>query len=401
MSQESVVSTKINRYFEYITQLYIFYGISLFVPATSDGEYFTFLFGVENVVNPISWNILLVLAVVISILTVIKRVLLKHELLFMITGLFLISWNQILAVGDSAMNYGYSGFLLLTYPAISNLSLVRLRNSIIFSVLFLLVGIILTYFAINTGISLFPIKESRYFLLAEQFGLFNFINSSLYGQSNAAGAALTFCYIYLLILISNKRNFYLIILSFFLFLGILSTASVGSLLVSLAATSFLIIRFSGKYKPFLFFIIIIILAYAIHYFIEVSDSIGSGLIKWNRILAFFDFVFSNLNVFLIGYNYNIGQGAEQFYVESSFLDFWLNFGFLGISLLSLIFLNGIFVTLKSKDYFGGAMIALLFILILSQNSSLMPSNIIVFMTIYILLFRSSYKYRENKSNGYL
>ena len=85
-------------------------------------------------------------------------------------------------------------------------------------------------------------------------------------------------------------------------------------------------------------------------------------------------------------------GIEHFYTESSLLDFWLNFGLTGILILLAIFSFGISKSISNKRYYGVITIFFMSVMIISQNSSLLPPNIVILMAIFIQLEKRDLKY---------
>lgn len=369
--------------------IFVFYSIALFVPSVDSGEFFEFQYGLEYFVNKTTWHLLLGSVLIISALKPLtgRTRATSLEFSFLITGLFCILYNLILTALGSPTNFNYVGFFFLTCLAIFDTDEEILAKAVAFALIFLSLGTLLTIADSFFGFKMSPIIVSRYAVLTENSDELRLAVSSLLGQKNAAGSALAFALLCILLRLKNKGGKLFLAAYIVGFLALIFTTAFGPIAVSISS---LILHLTSANKKVKLSLLLFILFFTLYYTFDISSFIeykgGSGSIKYERFIAFFTTAFSSPSILILGENVERIIGDEGFYTESSFLDFWLNFGLSGALSLLVIIALGLLRYLKMKEIFTSCIIILIFILILTQNSSLMPANIVILLVIYAMLF---------------
>lgn len=363
----------------------------LFVPSSDTGYYFEFRYGLDRIFNKTTWNVLLVLVLFISAAEVLVGRVCIIEAIFLLTGLCLITINLTLSITGSHTNFNYLGFLLLTSVAIFNVSDEVLAKAVAISLILVFLGTLLTISDNFLGLEMSPVVATKYASLATSSDGLRLTNSSLFGQSNAAGAAIAFGLLFILLHIKKQKSVFYLTVYVIGFMALLSTRSMGSITVSIAGLILYLVtakKYARSTSLIVFliaFIIVIFCAFDLLPFLQYKWA--SGSIKCERAMAFFDAAFSNPTMLILGENIGRATDSAGFYTESSFLDVWLNFGVFGAFLLVLIIAIGVAQAAKARNRFAMFVILLLFVLMLTQNSSLMPANVIMLLVIYRKLWR--------------
>ena len=367
---------KFNDFIKNYTIFFVVFTSIFFVPIFSDDIYYNFRFNSFFILNKYVFNILLVISLTFSFF-IIKRFFIEFYILLF--GSYFISWNLFLLLTNKIVTYNYFGLFIMLFSLILNLNI----NDCI--KIFKIVFYILLFYSLSSllfslfGFSFFPIVNIRFNELSENSNEIRFVNSLLYGQSNAAGSAIYLMLNFLLLTKDKFKNINFIFYLLVLFILLITTASITGLILFLILFILNLIFFT-KYLNFSKILILFISFFLFFYIFLNRNSliynIDSLLLKFDRISYFFNLIFSNPSYILFGYNINFSRYYDQFYTESSFLDFWLNFGFFGTILFIVILIHFISNFLKKKNYFGFFTILLFFILIFIQNSSMMPFNII-------------------------
>lgn len=386
-----------------IVALFVCYAFVLFVPANDVGYYFEFRYGLDRIVNKTTWNVLLVLVLFVSAAKVFVGRVSIIEAILLLTGLCLIIINLTLSITGSHANFNYLGFLLLTSVAIFGVSDEVLVKAVALSLILVSLGTLLTISDNFLGLEMSPIVATRYTSLAAVSDGLRLANSSLFGQNNAAGAAIAFGLLFILLHIKKQKSVFYLTVYVIGFMALLSTRSMGAIIVSIAGLILYLVtakKYARSTSLIIFliaFIIVIFCAFDLLPFLQYKWA--SGSIKCERAIAFFDAAFSNPTMLILGENIGRATDTVGFHTESSFLDVWLNFGMFGAFLLVFIIAIGIAQAVKARNRFAMFVILLLFVLILTQNSSLMPANVILLLVVYRKLWRRKVAVRSPNVGG--
>lgn len=350
-----------------LLKLYFIFGIVFFIPINSRDKYYSYEFPYDLVLNINLFLIITVLLILFSLKTVLKQ---KKYFGLLFFSVFCVSWNLILSNYGSSVDYQYFGFILLLYPLANKFNTEDIRF-ITYSIILILFFYFLLYvISLIFQIDFIPIKNIRHEYLANEYGKLRFSFPFTFGQSNAAGSILFILFI-LTDLLSLKTVKDKLIL-FICFALVFISQSVTSLFLCL---TYLLIRYfhlllKKKYFIYTMLILVISSSYIIDFLLnKLSSNLSSLLVKINRFFIFF----MNPSNFIFGHN---AFNSEPFYVESSFLDFWLNFGVLGVFQFLLMF---VYVMYKSPKRYYFIWMLILSLILLQNSSILLPNIFLIFL----------------------
>lgn len=337
---------------------------------------------IRYVLNISIYHIVLFITIIRSFLYYLQKKAISYVFIF---GCLFITWNLFLELNNSLVDYGYFGFILLTYGAVSNIDKNAIRRIIwtsyfIFFIFFILN--ILNYFipSFKSPISLIRSEE-----LLSISGEFRLINPNLFAQSNAAGSffAMMLIFLFLKRYLFSKIEYILLFSVSLLF--IISSASFTSMIISLAIIFYGCVKYltNSIARIFLILCVTSCLFFLVDYTFLNNTSL---FIKSKVFLDYISLIMSNPNYLIFGYNLFSPRVSEPIYTESSFLDFYANFGLVGIFFILQTFFRIFWFNYRYYlyDYFFS--VIFLFTIILVQNSSLLPGNILL-----ILLISKNYK----------
>ena len=351
-----------------LLKLYFIFGVVFFIPINSRDKYYSYEFPYDLVLNINLFLIITVLLIFFSLKTILKQ---KKYFGLLFFSVFCVSWNLILSNLGSSVDYQYFGFILLLYPLANKFNREDIRFITYSIILILLFYFSLYVISLIFKIDFIPIKNIRHEYLTNEYGKLRFSFPFTFGQSNAAGSIL-----FTLFIITDqlsRKKLKDIIFLLICFALVLISQSVTSLLLCLSylAAKYYYLIFKKKYLIYIILTLVTSSAYIFDFILnKVTSNVSSLLVKLNRFFTFFK---SPSNIFIGNNAFN----SEPFYVESSFLDFWLNFGVIGALLLLFMFVYLIKESPKSHSFFW----MLIFFLTLMQNSSLLLPNLFL---IYLL-----------------
>ena len=309
----------------------------------------------------------------------------KNISYYFVWGIFFVIWNFFLYFNNTLVDYGYFGFILITYGAISSIDRNLMRR-----IIFTSYSILFVYFILNILNYFIPSIKSPISLIRSEdllsiSGEFRLINPNLFAQSNAAGSFFAMLLIFLLLkkYLFSKIEFILVVILSIVF--IISSASFTSIVIALMLMIYNFLKYFTNYKVKIFLILFFIccLIFWVDYTILDETSI---FIKLNVFIDYIFLIFSNPNYLFFGYNIFFPSDTQPIYTESSFLDFFANFGIAGVFFIFQFLFSIIWHNRRKSlfDYFISTF--LIFIIILVQNSSLLPSNVLL-----MLLISKNYK----------
>ncbi len=372
--------------------IFVCYAIALFVPSTDAGYYFEFRYGLDGLINRITWNVLLASVLIMSAVKILTRSMSVLESVLLFAGMFFILYNQVLVLGGSTTDFNHFGFLLLTSLAIFEADEEFLAKAVALALILIALGTLLTIVDGYFGLQVSPIVATIYASLASGSDDLMITNSSFFGQNSAAGAAIAFGLLFILLHISRQKSGFYLVVYIIGFITLLSTFSMGPITVSIAGL-LLYWKFAEKNAQSTFLIILfLVFIGAIFYSFDLSTYLeykgASGFMKYERAIAFFEAIFSNPLMLILGEKIGLAHDSN-FYTESSFLNIWLDFGLAGALFLTLIAAFGLVQAVKIRDPFAVYVVLLLFVLVLTQTSALMPANVIILLVIYGKLYREA------------
>ena len=358
-----------------LLKLYFVFGVVFFIPINSRDKYYSYEFPYDLVLNANLFLIITVLLILFSLKTILKQ---KQYFGLLFFSVFCVSWNLILSNYGSSVDYQYFGFILLLYPLAKKFNKEDIRFITYSIILILFLYFSLYVFNLIFQIDFIPIKNIRHELLTNEYGKLRFNFPFTFGQSNAAGSIL-FTLFVLTDQLSRKilKDKVILLICFSL---VLLSQSVTSLFLCLTylAIKYSYLLFKKKYLIYIILTLVISSAYIFNFILDkLTSNLSSFLVKLNRFFTFF----KNPTNFIFGNN---AFNSEPFYVESSFLDFWLNFGALGALLLLLMFVYLINKSPKSHYFIW----LLIFSITILQNSSLLlPNLFLIFLISNILILK--------------
>lgn len=365
-----------------IIYLYVVLTLVFFNVIFDNGIFYNVSPSIHYVLNISLYHSVLLITILGSFLYNLRGKVISY---YFIWGCFFLLWNFFLELNNSLVDYGYFGFVLLTYGAFPILDKNLIRRIIwtsyfIFSIFFILN--ILNYFipSFKSPISLIRSEE-----LLSISGEFRLINPNLFAQSNAAGSffAMLLIFLFLKRYLFSKIEYILLLSGSLLF--IISSASFTSIIISLLIIFYSCVKYltNSMARIFLILCVTSFLIFGVDYTFLNNTSL---FIKSNVFYDYINLILSNPNYLILGYNLFFPRGSEPIYTESSFLDFYANFGLGGIFFILQSFFCIVWYNYRYNlyDYFFG--VIFLFTIILVQNSSLLPGNILL-----ILLISKNYK----------
>jgi hypothetical protein len=358
-----------------LLKLYFIFGIVFFIPINSKDRYYSYEFPYDLVLNINLFLIITVLLILFSLKTVLKQ---KKYFGLLFFSVFCVSWNLILSNYGSSVDYQYFGFILLLYPLANKFNTEDIRF-ITYSIILILFFYFLSYvISLIFQIDFIPIKNIRHEYLTNEFGKLRFSFPFTFGQSNAAGSIL-----FTLFILTDQLSRKIVkdkVILLICFVLVLISQSVTSLFLCLTylAIKYSYLLFKKKYLIYIILTLVISSAYIFNFILyKLTSNLSSLLVKLNRFFTFFksptNFIFGN-NAF----------NSEPFYVESSFLDFWLNFGALGALLLLLMF---VYLMNKSPKSHYFVWLLILSITLLQNSSLLLPNLFLFFLLSNISIFK--------------
>lgn len=356
-------------------KLYFIFGVVFFIPINSRDTYYSYEFPYDLVLNINLFLIITVLLILFSLKTVLKQSKYFGVLFF---SVFCVSWNLILSNYGSSVDYQYFGFILLLYPLTNKFNQEDIRFITYSIILILFFYFSLYVISLIFQIDFIPIKNIRHEYLINEYGKLRFNFPFTFGQSNAAGSILFTLFI-LTDQLSRKTSKDKVIL-LICFALVLISQSVTSLFLCLTyfAIKYSYLLFKKKYLIFIILTLVISSGYIFDFILnKFTSNLSSFLTKLNRLFAFFE---SPANIIFGNNAFN----SEPFYVESSFLDFWLNFGALGALLLLLMFVYLMYKSPKSH-YFVWLLI--LSMTLLQNSSLLLPNLFLIFLLFNISILK--------------
>jgi len=388
-ASESQVSKKLSKN---LTLLFIFYSLVLFIPAFSP-NYYSVRYGAEYFVNPFVWFISLTLMIGMSLLSLASRRTHWSCLLLFAVGSYIVLYNSVLIFFGNYFGFVNLGLILCTSPKIYELSNENLEKIFCWGLIVLGLFSVLTLSYGLLGLDISPIVENRYQAIQDQIQTVRTSSSSLFGQKNAAGSAISSAMLLLLNLRLSSPSQKLKLLSFLAFVSafctLLMVKSAGGILISIAGFLFFIL-FKLKSKMLALVLTTLLFTtisvYILSDLTNIQYKISSASVKFGRILALFTYFKEQPSSAFFGDSLVKAASTQTFYTESSFLDFWLNFGVVGTLCFVLIFTASFIHGLVQRFYFGALTLLLLFLLTLIQNSSLMPANAVIIVAVYSRIF---------------
>lgn len=351
-----------HNYQRILLKFYFIFGVIFFIPINSRDKYYSYEFPYDLVLNINLFLIITILLIILSLKTILKNRTYFGLLFF---SVFCVSWNLILSNYGSSVDYQYFGFILLLYPLAKRLTTDDTRFIVNSIILGLFLYFSLYIISLIFQMDFIPIKNIRHDYLINKYGEIRFSFPFTFGQSNAAGSIL-----FILFILTDQLSRKIVkdkVILLICFALIFISQSVTSLFLCIA---YLIIKYSylfriKKYFKYIILTLIFFLSYTFEFLLEkFTANTSSFIVKLERLFSFF----IDPNVIIFGNN---AFNSTPFYVESSFLDFWLNFGALGALLLLLMFIYLMKKSPKSHSFFW----LLIFLITILQNSSLLLPNL--------------------------
>lgn len=368
--------------YNYIIYVYVVLTLVFFNVIFDNEVFYNVSPSIRYVLNIYIYHIFLFITILGSFLYYIKEKFFSH---YFIWGCFLVIWNFFLLINNSLIDYGYFGFILLTYGAVFTINKNLIRRIIWTSYLFFF-----NYFILNILNYFIPSLKSPISLIRSEellsiSGEFRLINPNLFAQSNAAGSffAMLLIFLFLKRYLFSKNEYILLLGVSLLF--IISSASFTSIIISLLIILYSCVKYLTNFIARIFLILCLTsyLIFLVDYsFIDNT----SFFTKSNVFLEYIELILKNPNYLIFGYNLFFPRGSEPTYTESSFLDFYANFGLGGIIFIIQSFFCIVWFNYRHNHYDYFFSVILLFTIILVQNSSLLPGNILL-----ILLISKNYK----------
>lgn len=288
----------------------------------------------------------LILPIGIYLLTLFKeKTIPKSEMIFIIA--LVISLVSVLITGDTEF----------FYPIVVLILSIRLRvsssqfRSFITLYLILNFGYLILNYGYASGMINYYIFEPHAFTYYSSGNDWRLKSSTLFYNSNGAGAAHSIIYLFIL-LYSNHRRKKLLLKCLVLFFVIISgsMSSLGFIMAIEMAAYYK----KTKYKVLALTVASIVLIPLIVYFYQ-TNYIGF-IVRIERIWSFLYYIISNPLTFIVPSYILIGS----FYTESTFLDLFLNFGAFAI-LIYMIILKS-----RAKSY-------LFYLLLTSSSLTVFPA----------------------------
>lgn len=352
--------------------IYLFWIFNFFVVATSDGRFITINYNLDIFFNK---YVYLTIVIFYGAYGAINKygITNKTNFGFFCCGILITLYNIIGYFFRGDINYFYTSLVLLSSYYIGSTSADNIHKFVKYS-LFLLFSY--TLIKVSTGflgLGVLPFSDMRYVLVSND-GVFRLSNSILFGQRNAAGAAVASIYIlYSSLVYSNyvQCRFYIFLLTLVLVTSAMSATGVIIVLVCYAVTSQI------KIPRLLFLVGGCFFAWIVVG--GIDRKIESIYLK---IGLFFDF-FLNIDaqVLLIG---SLGSTSRP-WVESSMLDMIYD---LGIFIPAAVLIHFLIVFVKwGRRPGAGLLYGNFLVMLLLSNSTMQPPMILCLVLTYNILKR--------------